>query len=228
MTTVYFVAHSDFPNIPVYIGKTKKPLNKRLLEHIHNSKIRTYRFALWIKSVMLEGKRPVIFELDRIDDDEWQFWEKYWISQMKVYGFELCNMSEGGQDTPHLFHTSESKLKLKNSLTGRKLSNEHIENIRKARTGWIFSDATKLKLSLKFKGRALSEEQKLKISITKKGVPSNKIIPVQQHIGDKIVIWKSATEASINLNISRNNIVACLKGRRPKAGNYKWSYVGCV
>lgn len=41
---------------------------------------------------------------------------------------------------------------------------------------------------------------------------------------DFIKEWESAKEASKHLNIRRENIVSCLKGRRNYAGKYIWKY----
>jgi len=34
--------------------------------------------------------------LDEVPEDEWKFWEIYWISQVKQWGFDLTNGNNGG------------------------------------------------------------------------------------------------------------------------------------
>ena len=65
MTKIYY--KHRFDNIPYYIGKTRK------------TKLE-YRYSL-------KQGRGVEFDLvliDEVPDNEWRFWESYWIEQFKV------------------------------------------------------------------------------------------------------------------------------------------------
>lgn len=53
----------------------------------------------------------------------------------------------------------------------------------------------------------------------------NSICVVQMNLmGDKIQTWVSMSEVQRNLGISNSKIAACCKGKRNKAGGYKWRY----
>ncbi len=53
----------------------------------------------------------------------------------------------------------------------------------------------------------------------------NSISVVQMNLlGDKIQTWISMSEAQRSLGISNSKIAACCKGKRNKAGGYKWRY----
>ena len=49
--------------------------------------------------------------------------------------------------------------------------------------------------------------------------------PIVQLLNSKIIkVWESSTIASEELNISRGNIISCLKNKRKTAGGYVWKY----
>ena len=108
-------------------------------------------------------------------------------------------------------------------LKGRKLSEQHIESIRKARTGWKLSEATKNKIREKAIGRdigkLLSQETKDKIgkAFSKK---------VYQYSLENVFIqeFSSCSEAFRATGISNSSIASCCRGKRKSAGNYKWYY----
>jgi|ERR1700748_1097333 len=81
-----------------YIGKTTYSLSKRLAGHIYDS---TRRFKnknyKWIQSLAKKGLKPVIEILEEISSIDWEFWECYYISLFKSWGFELTNTSAGGE-----------------------------------------------------------------------------------------------------------------------------------
>ena len=79
-----------------YIGKTvnikdryRQHIGKRLLDNSHKNN--------WISSLINAGLQPIIEVLDIVEHSEWEFWEKYWISQFKTCGFDLTNATEGGE-----------------------------------------------------------------------------------------------------------------------------------
>jgi len=65
-------------NIPVYLGKTNKP-NRRLREHRVN----------FSKDVCLEI-------IDEVKENEWMFWEQWWIELFNSWNITLLNKNRGG------------------------------------------------------------------------------------------------------------------------------------
>jgi group I intron endonuclease len=226
MVKIYYIAHPNNPNTPVYVGKTKSSLKKRLASHIMSSKKGNWTMANWIRKIINQGVLPVIYELDSVPESDWSFWEIYWINQLKAWGFKLKNISDGGQNGGLITHSEETKQKLRKSLTGRKLSKKHVENIKLIRTGWKLSQITKDKIRTKHTGKVLSNKTKQKISESKKGTISKKRIKILQTKADGTTKkWDSIVEAASTLQIQRSNVIACLKGRRTSANKSKWSYV---
>jgi hypothetical protein len=96
--------------IPFYIGKSKNPKTRI---SSHKKKFGDFNITY----------------IDEVPNDEWEFWEKYWIMQYKAWGFILENITHGGNGIS--FHTDESKQKigkkLKNRISpskGKKMSEE--------------------------------------------------------------------------------------------------------
>lgn len=80
-----------------YVGKTTN-LSKRLNRHINESKKSTTSHKkAWIKGLLKNGLKPKLEVIDEIlENDDWKFWEIYWIEQLRAWGFKLTNETEGG------------------------------------------------------------------------------------------------------------------------------------
>jgi group I intron endonuclease len=137
-------------NFKGYIGKTvdfKKRKRQHLLVNENNKK------CAWIKKLKSLGMTPEFVVLDCIAKEDWEFWEKYWISQFKTWGFNLMNHTEGGMPGGYFKggkHRENSKKKIS-------------ENSAKFWLGKEFSEEHKRKLSLSHKGKKLSLEHIEKI-----------------------------------------------------------------
>lgn len=77
ITYIYLLHNGD--NIPFYIGKS---INVRLHRSYQHKK--TF------------GKNTVLEIIDEVPTDEWLFWERFWIEQIKQWGFKLKNKNNGG------------------------------------------------------------------------------------------------------------------------------------
>lgn len=75
MISIYILVEN---NIPVYLGKTNEP-NRRLKEHKVN----------FSKNISLEV-------IDEVEENEWVFWEQWWIEMFSSWGIELLNKNKGG------------------------------------------------------------------------------------------------------------------------------------
>lgn len=82
-----------------YIGKTKESnLIKRLQSHISAAKTRTNRYKCinWIKSLYKDYLIPEIYLIDEVLEEEWAFWEIFYINYFKSIGCRLTNTTNGG------------------------------------------------------------------------------------------------------------------------------------
>lgn len=144
MTNIYVLRHPETKEIR-YVGKTTMNLKYRLSRHIWDSNNRrTNHKTCWIYSL---NKPPIIEAIDTCEDEDWQIIECMWIGLFKSWGFRLTNSADGGlgggargrkvskETKLKIAKTvSENKERARNiskALTGRKLSNERKDQIRK-------------------------------------------------------------------------------------------------
>lgn len=97
-----------------YVGKTIKSLRDRWVSHLYSPKVERNHRANWIKSLLNEGKQPLIEQIDECPWSESQEVEKYWIQLYKERGARLVNLTAGGEGN-----------------LGRSLSQENIEALRR-------------------------------------------------------------------------------------------------
>ena len=98
-----------------YVGKTMYP-KQRLYSHIKESKGTKNNHKInWIRKLLSENKKPKMFLIDEVGDD-WQFWENYWIDQIKSWGFKLTNQTAGGEGLNGYKHSDDSISKMKKKI----------------------------------------------------------------------------------------------------------------
>lgn len=94
-----------------YVGKTVRKLLYRLKEHINFSKKGKTHVSCWIKGLLKQNKLPIIECLDIVKESEWMFWEEYWIGQINSWGFNLTNISKGGNSDTYLIIQKNTRIK---------------------------------------------------------------------------------------------------------------------
>lgn len=103
-----------------YIGKTKGTLVQRMYAHISNYKLKKEKSHKnsWIINLKNKGYLPIIEELDLVEESEWVFWEQFYINLFKTWGFNLTNITLGGEGNPGgkgclgYKHTEKAKRKI--------------------------------------------------------------------------------------------------------------------
>ena len=155
---IYGLVSKDNPDDVKYIGITSKTPSNRLSNHIYEAKKfndKTEK-TKWISSVNYEIEQII---LDIVNEETSVFWEQYWISQFKTWGFQLVNSNNGGgglgKRSPEFSawlsqrnkgnkynlgktHSDDTKLKMRNKKIG----------ITSPRKGVIVLEETKQKQSL--------------------------------------------------------------------------------
>lgn len=79
-----------------YVGKTKNP-KMRFQNHMNKGHNKTSHKTNWIESLKREGLRPIMKVLDEVSNEEWKYWEKFWIAVCTEWGFKLTNHTSGGE-----------------------------------------------------------------------------------------------------------------------------------
>ena len=122
-----------------YIGKTtEKDFRKRYISHMfegRNTKYKTHK-SRWIRSILLQDKEVIMEEVDRISyTSNWEWLESFWISQFKTWGFNLLNMTDGGEGNQNQQFSEECIQKRNNKLKGLRRTKEQCERISKSKIG---------------------------------------------------------------------------------------------
>lgn len=99
-----------------YVGKTKRSLRQRLSEHVQQ-KPKDYR-GRWIHSLLKQNLQPLIEEIEKCYEHEWQEREIFWIQYFRNLNCKLTNANDGGLGNYNLI--TECRNKISNSLKGRK------------------------------------------------------------------------------------------------------------
>ena len=185
-----------------YIGKTNKELVNRWYSHCSNYKLsreKSYKNS-WILSLKKLGLKPKIELLEEVLESEWQFWEIYWISQFKNWGFNLTNMTKGGEGN------NGGKGCLGYKHTQKAKENISIKNSKPKSLEWVNNSKNAIRKSV---AKPILQYDKNNIFIRE---------------------YKSFYEAAENINLTGvrtstiKNIHACCNNKRKTAYNFIWKY----
>ena len=146
-----------------YVGKTVDPKN-RLSVHLKDGD-RTYR-GNWIKSLKREGYTPEMRTLEIVSSagTEWQEREKFWIQFYRQQGFQLTNLTDGGEGCLGREVSSETRRKISTALKGN-------PKIIAALTGRKASEKTRQKMSESLKKSEAMQAHVAKLHAANVGVP---------------------------------------------------------
>ena len=224
MVKIYSLS-DPITKLPRYVGKTINSLEYRFNQHKRecNSNKNTHKLN-WIRLLLKKDLFPTIELIDEVEDNEWKFWEQFYIQLYKTWGFSLTNSTEGGDGVNHteeirnkirksnLGKKASLKTRLKKSIfmkeaiasgrfippmLGKKLSKESIER----RT------ITRLKNN---NGKYDTRVPKLKIKIKKYKLPVNFPIYTYNLNGIFINEFYNTKDASDKLKLNRNSIINAL------------------
>lgn len=220
-----------------YVGKSINP-KSRYRKHLQDSNKKISYKDKWIYSLLENNNKPELLIIDEVDEYNWEFWEKHYISYYKFIGCKLTNISQGGENPPNLI--------------GRKRTKEEIERISKSNIGKKRSEITRKNISLAKKGkpilrlrgkeRSLSHRNNLSLSLKGRTSPNKgkkydkeyceklsnshshqKKQIVQLTLDNKVIkIWGSISEAK--KKYKNNHISECCLGKVKTAAGYKWKY----
>lgn len=99
MKTFIYILIDPRNNQVRYVGQTIN-IEKRLKSHLRTNKTFNVRKEEWILSLINDGLKPEIFIIDTLENDI-DFWEIHYISLYAYYGFDLLNITIGGNDIIH-------------------------------------------------------------------------------------------------------------------------------
>ena len=230
--TIYCLVSEDEPENIRYVGVTRRLPNYRLSNHIYDAKKYPNKNnkTKWISSVGFKVKQII---LDVIEEKDVIFWEQYWISQIKSWGFDLDNSNNGG-----------GGLNKRDNEFSSWLSNRSKGN--KYNLGKTHSDEAKYKMSIAKlgkpsprKGIVVSEETKKLMGLRKLGkignangfkhseefkIKKRKII-IQTDLDNNFIReWNSVTDIGKHFNVTISVISKILKKENKTYKNFIWLY----
>ncbi len=141
-TTNIYTLSDPISNLVRYVGKTDNP-KRRLMFHKCDKKANVYKF--WIRDLRLNGQSPILDVVDTVPKNEWEFWEKHYISLYRSWGFKLFNIADGGKGCCglHFKISEEHKKMISLKMTGIKKTEEQKKKMRE--TGMYDVISKKLK-----------------------------------------------------------------------------------
>lgn len=191
-TFIYALCEPDTGEVR-YIGKADDP-DKRLWQHLHNRRHPGLPKAKWIRELVSVGLWPVMKVIAEVPKDCWETFEKYHIQQAKDAGFQLLNVTLGGdgycsgEAHPNwgkplsrnvkkkmsearlgIPLSMECRAKMSAARVGRPKSLAHRQKIGESNRGKRPSAASLLALRAANKGRMLTAEHRRKLSMARAG-----------------------------------------------------------
>ena len=107
-TTNIYILVDPLTGFVRYVGKANN-IAQRYKAHNNKARKHTTHKLNWINSLKSKGTKPIIEVIDIVPLNEWQFWETYWISQFRSWGFDLINYTSGGDGCSFENQTSFKK-----------------------------------------------------------------------------------------------------------------------
>ena len=231
-TTNIYILICPITNKVRYVGKANN-ISQRYKAHLNRARKHQVHKKNWILSLKKQGLKPIIEVIDVVPVEEWIFWETYWISQFKTWGFILLNYTNGGDGCTFANQTSFKK--------GHKNWNDTNTFINCNQCGKQFKISpiriktkkycSKECYALSKKGISVSKETQFKKGQSAwnkgKNIKTKKDKNVYQYsgiTGEFIKKWNTAKEAGLELNINIEGIGQACRGKAKTAGGYSWSY----
>lgn len=167
-----------------YIGKTVRPVERRLKEHLREAP-GEHRRSRWIQKLKRLGLQPEVVVLEQIEGAwPWQESERYWIAFAKAQGWDLVNSTAGGEGVENL--SADSRARMAATWKGRKHRPETIAKLKAARALRKTSDATRAKMSASQRGREISWGAKIAVAVRKLSPQQRESILRRLEAGERV------------------------------------------
>lgn len=206
-TNIYILIDPETQQVR-YVGKAND-VSQRYKAHLNRARKHQIHKLNWINSLRRKGLKPIMEVVDIVPIESWVFWETYWISQFKAWGFNLLNYTLGGDGATFGNQTSFKKGHISWNNGTRK------PKILQGNKGKTPNSV----LHQFVKGHEVWNRGVI-------GYNTTKSIPVLQFDlqGNFITEHINCKQAAISMNCDEENIRRVCTGKNKTAKNFKWEY----
>ena len=247
MDTTYIYALKDPRTNEIrYIGKSNDP-EYRFKNHINKCRDKNTHKRNWINELRKEKMKPILEIIDTVPIDKWKEFEKFYIKKYINEGCKLVNYTDGGDGATF---TNATSFKLGNGArkvvmlekdgtyvrTFDKIidadeftkKNNGVSQVlikrNKTCGGFLFIYEEEYKnMTREDIQKKVEMSKPKKLGSNKTSFPERNIFQYDLNI-NFIKEWKSLSEASKTLNISKPAICHCASGKSKSSAGYIWSY----
>ena len=226
-TFIYILQDPTTLNVR-YVGKSKNP-QRRYSSHLWAKPKVKYHSYYWIQKLLKQGLKPIMTVIDEIEGD-WQWLEKYWISQFKQWGFNLTNITSGGEGSYKVINHWNNKIVSCYDINGNYIKT--FESIKEASKFYNISHVnligalkSNLILSKGLQWRYGNDKNNI-LPVVVYGNKTKHLQIAQYDLNNNLIkIFQSIKDISLQLNIrSTANIYQCINNKRKTAYGYKWKF----
>lgn len=158
---IYYLSSSNSPDIYRYVGLTKNTLNRRYSGHLLKTKYNDTHKDRWIKREISAGFKILIKLIEEgLTEYNVEERERFHIKLLRDQGFDLTNLTDGGETNKCVSDIVKEKQRLNNLKQIQKRRELGLEHWNK---GIKRTAQTREKLSIVHKGKPLSESHKQKL-----------------------------------------------------------------
>lgn len=247
-TTSIYILRDPRNNEVRYVGKANNPF-ERYRNHNNQGRDKNTHKRNWINELRKDKLKPILEIIDTVPVDKWKEYEKFYIKKYIEEGCNLVNYTNGGDGCTFGNQTSfkpgngaKKVVMLEKDGTYIRTFDMIIEaekfiNIKtngvaqvlvkrnKTCKGFLFIYEEEYKNMTKEDLDNYVELSKpKKLGANKTSFPERKIFQYDLN-NNFIKEWKSLSEASKTLNISKSAICHCAKMKNKSSAGYKWSYI---
>jgi hypothetical protein len=194
-----------------YVGKTERDLESRIREHQCRARSGRTHLYCWTRS--LEAK-PLVEVLEETQNTTSA--EVYWIAQLKAWGFNLVNHTDGGEGQRGLRHTQATKEKIGRAQRGLKKP-WAAENIKAAQSANLGSTRPGSRETIK---KAVLAARSESARIARSRAQGGRPVWCEQNG----IVYPTASLAAEALGLDPSSVLKAVKGRLKSTGGFTFRF----